>query len=333
MESTPEYAPGVLPNVFYVGMGKSGSTLIHKLFLRHPDICVSEDFKELNFFGNFQHWNKGVAWYEHLFRNHTGERFVADISPGYHIKPQSMDRLAATVGTDVRLIFTFRRFTDFAYSRYLQKVRSRRLAASFLDELEGKGNFYRPLGELLERYLEQFGAENFLFMEYEKDFKRDAPQFEEKIYEFLGLPNDRSYYSSDADERVNAGSTPRFVYAADGDHEETRDGIVYRVPQGTLVYCNGRGYQNTHWVDPAQDVLENAEHAESLWTKKMDRDLYQYVQDKYTVPLAEDIKSRLGIDLSYWDTEPREIAYDDAPLPDAYIVSGADGARATTPWG
>ncbi|RHW26030.1 hypothetical protein D0Z08_17050 [Nocardioides immobilis] len=230
-----------------------------------------------------------------------------------------MDRLEETVGTDVRLIFTFRRFTDFAYSRYLQKARSRRLAATFLDELEGKGkgkgkgNFYHPLGELLERYVEQFGSENFLFMEYEKHFKRDAPQFEEKIYDFLGLPNDVSYYSSDADEKVNAGYTPRFVHAKDGDYEEERDGAVYRVPKGTLVYCNGRGYQNPHWDDPSPQVIEEAAKCESLWTKTMDRELYQYVQEKYTLPLAEDVKARLGIDLSYWDIEPRGIAYVDAP--------------------
>lgn len=333
MESAPAYEPGPLPNVFYIGMGKSGSTLIHKLFLRHPDICVTEDSKEVNFFGNFQHWSLGVDWYRNAFRNHKGEQYVADISPGYHIKPQTMDRLAATVGTDVRLIFTFRQFTNFAYSRYLQKVRSRRLPASFLDELEGKGNFYRPLGELLERYFEQFGAENFLIMEYEKHFKRDDPKFEPAIYEFLDLPSGQSYYAADADESVNAGYTPRFVFAEDGDIEEERDGVVYRVPQGTLVYCNGRGYQNTHWTDPRPQVVEQATAAEKLWTKKMDTELYAYVQEKYTLPLAADIKARLGIDLSYWDVPPREIAYPPAPLPDAYIVSGGDAVHATTPWG
>lgn len=322
-----------LPNVLYIGMGKSGSTLIYKMMLRHPDIFVSDDFKELNFFGNNKRWRDGIGWYENCFRNYNGERFIADISPGYHIKDMTRERMVDVLGTNLKIIFTFRRFTDFAFSRYLQKVRSRRVPHSFLHELEVMGNFYRPLDDIIEKYVETFGRENLLIMEYEKDFVRGAPKFEPQIYDFLGLDSSQSYYDASADTGVNKGYVPRFAYAGPQGLEETRDGVVYRVPANTLVYCNGRGYQNKSWKDPSKAVLDEQRAVEAEWTTEMTPELYDYVQQKYTLPLAQRIKDRLGINLDYWEIEPKRIAYEPAPLPDAYIVNPDGVALEQTPWG
>lgn len=49
-------APIPLPNVLYIGMGKSGSTMLYKVLQRHPDICTSPSLKELNFFGKNERW-------------------------------------------------------------------------------------------------------------------------------------------------------------------------------------------------------------------------------------------------------------------------------------
>jgi len=295
-----------LPNLLYIGMGKSGSTLLYKMFLRNPDIYVSPIFKELNFFGNNKRWREGIEWYEECFKDCKDERWVADVSPGYHAKDITRERIEQTLDDQLKLIFTFRRFTDFAYSRYLQKVRSRMLGASFLDELEGKGNFFRPLDEI---------------------------QFEDKINKFLGLKSETSYYETSSDKGVNRGSIPRFVWSGDNGYEEEVDGILYYVPAKTMVYCNGRGYRNKFWTNPSKTVIDENRTIEKRWTTVMDHDLYQYVQDKYTMPLAERVQETMGVDLSHWKMDSKEIRYAPAPLPDAYIVEGQEVTLESTPWG
>ncbi len=322
-----------LPNLLYIGMGKSGSTLLYKMFLRNPDIYVSPKFKELNFFGNNKRWREGIEWYEECFKDCKNERWVADVSPGYHAKDITRERIQQTLQDDLKLIFTFRRFTDFAYSRYLQKVRSRMLGASFLDELEGKGNFFRPLDEILPRYFNKYGRENFLIMQYESDFDRKNPQFEGKINDFLDLQGSSSYYETTSDKGVNKGCIPRFVWSGETGYEEEVDGIIYSVPPKTMVYCSGRGYRNRFWTNPSKTLIDENRAIEKRWTTEMNHDLYQYVQENYTMPLAERIQNEVGIDLSHWKMDSKEIRYSPAPLPDAYIVEGQEVSLETTPWG
>lgn len=313
--------PGTrLPNLLYIGMGQSGSSLLYQMFRRHPDVFVSPKFKEVNFFGNNQRWNAGLDWYRECFQECGDEQWVADISSGYHIKDRTRVRMLETLGTDLKLIFTFRRFTDFAYSRYLEKARSSMLDASFLDELEGKGNFLRPLDELLAAQFETFGRENFLIMHYESDFDRANPQFEEKICDFLGLKQETSLDQADEDSGVSSSVVPRFVWSGDEVYEEEMGGVRYLVPPKTLVYCNGRGNQNRHWTDPNDEVLEHHFAIQDKWTKVMDAALYEHVQTNYTMPLAERVSAKLGIDLSHWEVKPQETKYDQARLPDYFIA-------------
>ena len=310
----------MLPNVVYVGMGKSGSTLLYKLFLKHPNICVSENNKEINFFSKDSNWSKGVQWYEELFSGHRGEPWVVDISPGYHNKLKSVVRMKEVLGEDVKVIFTFRRFTEFAFSRYLHRIRGKRMRGGFLELLEQKGMFYKPLDDLVAKYIEAFGRENVLIMHYEKEFDREVPCFEDRIYEFLGLPRGEKFYENGSDAEVNSGSYPRFVYAKDAPYEEEVDGVEYRVPANTLVFCSGRGYSNICWDKDATFKADEAFSIQSSWTKCLDENDYRYVQKKYTEPLAKRLEDRLGISFQHWYVdEPKRLEYRPAPLPDAYI--------------
>lgn len=310
----------MLPNVVYVGMGKAGSTLLHKLFLRHNDIYVSEINKEIDFFTSPDNWNKGKAWYESQFSGYQGEKWVVDISPGYHNKLESIQRMKDTLGDDLKILFTFRRFTDFAYSRYLHTIRSRVVRGGFLEMLEKRSMFYKPLDVIIDEYIKAFGKENVLIMHYEKEFDRVTPMFEQAIYNFLGLPPEKQYYDTLKDRSVNSGCIPRFVYTKNKPYEESRDGIEYRVPPNTLVFCSGRAYKNITWK---QNVIEKAAEfigIEKSWTTCLDEKTYEYVQREYTEPLAKKLEDKLGISFEHWFVnDPRRLEYPDAPLPDAYI--------------
>lgn len=310
----------MLPNVVYVGMGKSGSTLLYKLFLKHPNICVSENNKEINFFSKDSNWSKGVQWYEELFSGYRGEQWVVDISPGYHNKMKSAMRMKEVLGENVKVIFTFRRFTDFAFSRYLHHIRGKRLRGGFLELLEKKGMFYKPLDVLVSKYVEVFGRENVLIMHYEKEFDRESPCFESRIYDFLGMSWDERFYESASDAEVNSGFYPRFVYAKDAPYEEEFNGVEYQVPANTLVFCSGRPYKNIFWTKRAKIKVEEVFELQSTWTTSLDEDAYRHVQSTYTEPLAERLENRLGISFKHWYVdEPKRLDYLPAPLPDAYI--------------
>lgn len=328
----------MVPNVLYVGMGKAGSTLLHKLFLKHPDICVSDVNKEVNFFSNVANWRKGREWYESRFQNYKGERWVVDISPGYHNKQIVMQRIREMLGEQTKIIFTFRRFTEFAFSRYLHRLRGKRLQGSFLELLEQRRMFYKPLDEIVGNYIDTFGSENVLMMHYEKEFDRKSPSFENRIYQFLGLPETESYYAS-SDNGVNSGYYPRFVYSGETPYEEECDGIIYRVPENTLVFCSGRPYRNICWNRNVQGRVKNALELERGWTTSLSEESYHYVQKNYTEPLAERLEKRLGITFEHWYVaNPRRLEYKPAPLPDAYIydqdikAARLSGNKIQTPW-
>lgn len=328
----------MVPNVVYVGMGKAGSTLLHKLFLKHPDICVSEVNKEINFFSSRINWAKGRQWYESRFDNYNGERWIIDISPGYHNKPIAMERIKEMLGGQTKIIFTFRRFTEFAFSRYLHRIRGKRMRGSFLELLEHKNMFYKPIDTIVGRYIETFGKENVLLMHYEREFNRASPSFELSVYRFLDLPTIENYYRPE-DVGVNSGYYPRFVCADDKPYEEENDGVVYRVPEKTLVYCSGRPYRNVFWKNKVDARYRNAIDLEKSWTKTLDEESYRYVQQKYTEPLAERLEKQLGISFEHWYVkEPRRLEYRPAPLPDAYIADPVlkaqrlEGNSSQTPW-
>lgn len=148
-----------------------------------------------------------------------------------------------TLGRDVKIIFTLRRFIDFAYSRYLQKVRARRIPHGLLHELDVLGNFYRPLDHILERYINTFGRENVLIMEYEKDFIPGAPAFEAKVLDFLGLDATRTYYDPATDAQVNKGYIPRFCIA--GPREIAKDPAP--LPDAYIIGENGLTGMQMRW--------------------------------------------------------------------------------------
>lgn len=329
----------MLPNVVYAGMGKSGSTLLHKLFLRHPDIYVSPHHKEINFFSRHRNWSRGLEWYEGLFSGYAGERWVVDISPGYHNKSEAIERMRQVLGERVKILFTFRRFTDFAYSRYLHRIRGKMLRGSFLELLEQKAMFYKPLDTLVDNYIQAFGRNNVFIMHYEKEFDRSSPSFERALYGFLGLPQDESYYQSADDGDVNSGYCPRFVHAGDRPYEEEFDGVPYRVPNNTLVFCSGRSYRNIHWTVETGEMVTKALELQRTWTTSLEEEEFWYVQKKYTEPLADRLQDKLGLSFAHWYVnKPRRIAYRPAPLPDAYITDPdllalrRESNKSRTPW-
>jgi hypothetical protein len=117
---------GALPNLVVIGAMKCGTSALHRLLDRHPDISMS-DPKELNFFfgpdqadggtwatGN---WHRGVAWYARHFDDRATVR--GESSPGYTspAHPEAARRMAALV-PGARLLYLVRDPVERAISQY-----------------------------------------------------------------------------------------------------------------------------------------------------------------------------------------------------------------------
>ena len=72
------------PNLFIPGAAKSGTTSLHELLDKHPDICMSSN-KEPVYWNSFDFNNfdyKKKEWYSNLFSNKEAD-FIGESTTSY----------------------------------------------------------------------------------------------------------------------------------------------------------------------------------------------------------------------------------------------------------
>lgn len=309
-------APG-RPDAIVLGQGKAGTSLIYRVLERHPDVGGSEP-KELHYF-NVNH-DRGAAWYLEHFAQARGKPVVVEVSPSY-MRPEAVERIAHDLGTGVRIVFTLRRPIERAYSRYLQNLCARQLPMTF--DIK-PGILWRRLKTLiatLDRIHALFPPENILPLFFETDIATEAPVFEAKLIEFLGLSGPERLPEI-AGDRINAGIMPRYLFSGD---ERLRIWVgqdKYVIPADTLVFCGQpRNSEVTHAPDAAQ--VARALATQSRWTTEITRDTYAVLRERVVLPMADRIAERFGYDMSHWDVPPHRIAYPAAPPPAQFHVPRA----------
>lgn len=109
----------MLPNFIHIGTPKSGSGTMSRILRRHPQIYTPRP-KELNFF-NSANFRRGLPWYEQTyFLDYGGEPLSCDKSIGYATGDfeRTVQRIADSLGRDVRILVTVRHPVERAYSQY-----------------------------------------------------------------------------------------------------------------------------------------------------------------------------------------------------------------------
>jgi Sulfotransferase family len=157
-----------LPELVVIGAMKCGTSALHRLLDRHPDICMSQP-KELNFFFGPCHqpgggswaagnWHRGVAWYAGHFDARA--RIRGESSPGYTSPshPEAAPRMAALIPT-ARLLYLVRDPVDRAISQYrhhqAEGSETRPLAEALLDpgsQYLARSRYHDRLVPFLERF-------------------------------------------------------------------------------------------------------------------------------------------------------------------------------------
>jgi hypothetical protein len=192
------------PDFFFVGVAKGASTSLYEYMRQHPAVELYEQ-REATFF-NTDRWDDPEAQQAYLdgFDTSWDPEVVGEFSPRYLVHPKVPERIAETVGTDVRILMTLRDPLERAKSEYWDLVGAGREDRTFLQALEEESG-RPPLTERnverdvyddevtrfryiergryapsVRRFRETFGAENvriFLMDEIKDDVRQVLREF------------------------------------------------------------------------------------------------------------------------------------------------------------
>lgn len=186
---------GALPNLIVIGAMKCGTTALHDLLDRHPQVAMSEP-KELNFFFGPDHaapswtagnWPHGLDWYAGHFDPTSVVR--GESSPGY-TSPDHPGVAARIAGIlpDARLVCLVRDPLVRAISQYdhhrAEGAERRPLRAALTDphsQYVARGRYHA----LLEPFVAHFPREQLMVIAQE-DLRADPTATVRRIVAFAG---------------------------------------------------------------------------------------------------------------------------------------------------
>lgn len=140
-----------LPNFLYVGPDKAGSSWLHEMLLKHPEVYLTPA-KDLYFFDRY--YDRGLSWYTHQFRDAGDEKVVGEVCQDYLFHPEAAARIHDTLGP-VRVMVSLRDPVERAWSSYLY-MRKHGIGP------ETFGEALRSRPELLEHGRYATGLDRFL---------------------------------------------------------------------------------------------------------------------------------------------------------------------------
>lgn len=140
-----------LPNFLYVGPDKAGSSWLHEMLLKHPEVYLTPA-KDLYYFDRY--YDRGRAWYSTQFRAAREETIVGEVCQDYLFHPEAAARIKETLGP-VKIMVSLRDPVERAWSSYLYMRKHGIGPETFSEALQS-----RP--ELLEHGRYATGLDRFL---------------------------------------------------------------------------------------------------------------------------------------------------------------------------
>jgi hypothetical protein len=192
-----------------IGAVKSGTTTLYDILRQHPEVYIPS-FKEPHFFDIPQNYENGIDWYrKNYFKRIKKETCIGDFTPSYLFETKAPERIYNTLGPNVKFIVLLRNPVDRAYSHYLHSIRDEHEHLDFKQAIQLERNrlaqyakednylaylrhsyFHQGLyGNMVERYLQYFPLEQFLFINFEEEFLQQREDTITSILDFLGINN------------------------------------------------------------------------------------------------------------------------------------------------
>lgn len=195
-----------LCNLVLPGAAKSGTSTLHEMLGRHPDIVMSQP-KEPQFFSFDELYDRGSDFHNSLFDERPGVRWYGESSQSYMVHEQALERVAQAL-EGPKAIFLLRHPIERAFSHYCWNyklgVESESLLSAVAERGEDTGYewdervcMYRERGGYLafSRYSRwvpvwqrKLGRENVLLVRT-ADLRHDYSAVASRCFAFLGLPD------------------------------------------------------------------------------------------------------------------------------------------------
>ncbi len=173
------------PNFIYTGPDKAGSSWLHEVLIRHPQVFMPEA-KDLYFFDRY--YDKGMSWYLKHFEAARPEHVVVgEVTQDYLADPRCPQRIEESLG-QVRTMVTLRDPADRAFSSYLYMLKHGEKPGTFLEALEGRPELieHGRYGAGLMRYIELFGRDSVHVAVFD-DLVADPQTFVDELLAWLGI--------------------------------------------------------------------------------------------------------------------------------------------------
>lgn len=210
-----------VPDFLCVGASRAGTTSLHDILRQHPHIYLPP-MKESHFFDIDANYQKGAEWYRGvIFKDRREEELAGEITPAYMLYDFVPQRIHATLGDAVKLLFLLRNPAERAISHYRMNVGRGIEDMSFVDAvaaertriarsvLDKRRYSYISTGYYcaqIEKFLQFFPRRNMFFVLFEDDFLNNRQATLNKMMAFLGLPG----HNFELDIRSNVAGENRF---------------------------------------------------------------------------------------------------------------------------
>ena len=173
-----------LPNFLYVGPDKAGSSWLHEVLLKHPDVWLTPA-KDLYFFDRY--YDRGTEWYAAQFRDAGGQEVVGEVCQDYLFHPDAADRIADTLG-EVKVMVSLRDPVDRAWSSYLYMRKHGIGPDTFAEALRSRPELleHGRYATGLDRFLQHYPRENIHVALFD-DLAKDPQGFLDAVTDFIGV--------------------------------------------------------------------------------------------------------------------------------------------------
>ena len=196
---------------YFIGLGaqRSGTSWIYACLYEHPQLYMP--FKEVNFFGRDEQYEKGLTWYETHFNGQPEGKLSGEFSTTYLDSDVAPGRIYQ-YHPEVKLIASLRNPVERALSNYYNNIMGGLVSPEVtFDEALDVHPEYLTQGmynQQLQNYLACFPREQLLVLIYEDSIVTPTA-FIQEIYRFLDV--DSTFRPSMIEEKINVGRKPKSV--------------------------------------------------------------------------------------------------------------------------
>lgn len=202
------------PNLFIVGSMKCGTTSLHELLGRHPDIYMSEEPKEPNYFDRPANVAGPIERYLEIFRAGQGKKYIGESSTNYTKHPlyQGVPQRIYEFNPNAKVIYIVREPLARAISHYWWQVEWSAEGRGMLEVLSTSTEIVDVCNYAMQirPYIEQFGRGNVHVLTLE-ELQENTEVEITRILTWLGLRPLSSDEVAMPKANASAATVPRVV--------------------------------------------------------------------------------------------------------------------------